>query len=1193
MAYIKSLVCEGFKSFKEKTKINFHKGFTSIVGANGSGKSNILDAFVFALGELSGNKMRVNNIRDLICNGGTNGAKPSKWARVDVIFDNSDRTIPVDSNTVKISRKINLKGQGKYYVNDKTTTRRELQDIMDIAGLIPNSSNLILQGELFRIINMNHTERRELIEEISGIASYNEKKEKAEKDLAKVEENISRITLILNEVSIQLDSLEKERDDALKYQELSERQAHAEKSLIIQKIRSFESQLEQISQKKDRLNQQIQEITQEIQQKRENLMQITTKLDKVKSQIKELQTEELEELTQQLNEFKTQLTKKETLKENDQKELAKAKKKLITLFQKRDSLEEKSTQINTDLKKKNETKSEIKAKLTSLKEELYHSEEQIKEFDAEYSKIQAQLKEQQTEISQEKDKNNAIESDMRVLENKVENATHNLHSRRSKVAKIKKQIQTLEEKIEALKEKERAFSGEGEGTINFEALEQEKREINQKLKHLRESIDRTHEKLISLRSKIKAVKSFSSSRGVDSLISLKNNPEDLHKNEIRGKIYGTVAQLGKSKEEYNTALQVAGGGKFNYVVVDNQQTAKECIVYLKNNKLGRASFIPLDKIKTYPLNHTIPPTDHVIGRAVDLIEFDPLFTRAFEFVFGRTVVVADIETATTLKINAKKVTLDGDVVESSNLMRGGKYKKKSSLGFGSVEEAKIPLLEKEIELLKDQEHKYVSRLKEIEQTVTANYKKRISANNEISQIRQQLAVAEDQLKQKRTDLSQLKQEMDGIKANIQELTQELDEIRLNQDHIQQILSTLIGKKEELQEKLVCLQDNDFTKQIESLRQEIEALEKKKMKLDLEITKLETQLEEIRTNQQTELNQSLQETEESIASLTHVLEQTEGEIETLTQQIVELEQQVKEKNQVIGKFYEQKEALLTEQTDLKVKIEDLKSEIHPKHIKINTLDINKNNIESQKQDLKATLEMDDQLLKELEPFVEYSQAKLTEIIEQCKFTKVQLEPVNMRAIKKYDKMERRYEDLIEKHETVVDERLAILNFIDKIEEEKRNTFMNTFNGINEHFRNIFSKLSPGGEAKLELENQEDPFAGGVKMLARPGGKKWCLTQSMSGGEKTLTVIALVLGIQIYVPSPYYILDEIDAALDDYNATQVATMIRELSEDSQFILITHRDVTMTKTDQLLGVSNIHGLTSVINLNIQEALEQIAQF
>ncbi|MGV9205594.1 MAG: AAA family ATPase, partial [Promethearchaeia archaeon] len=245
MVYIKSLICKGFKSFKERTKINFNKGFTSIVGANGSGKSNILDAFVFALGELSSNTMRVNNISDLICNGGKEG-NPSKYARVDVIFENSTREIPVDSDSVKISRKINLDGRGKYYLNDKRTTRTEIRDILDLAGLMPNSTNLILQGELFRIINMNNDERRELIEDISGIATYNEKKEKAEKDLAKVEENISRITLLLNELSVQLDSLEKEKNDALKYQDLDERQKNAKKALILLKVQKFDAEINEI-----------------------------------------------------------------------------------------------------------------------------------------------------------------------------------------------------------------------------------------------------------------------------------------------------------------------------------------------------------------------------------------------------------------------------------------------------------------------------------------------------------------------------------------------------------------------------------------------------------------------------------------------------------------------------------------------------------------------------------------------------------------------------------------------------------------------------------------------------------------------------------------------------------------------------------------------------------------------------------
>ncbi len=297
MPYIKSMICQGFKSFRNKTIIYFDKGFSAIVGANGSGKSNVLDAFVFALGELSGNKLRVKNVRDLICNGGSVEKDPSNFAQVDIIFDNSDGKIPIDSKAVIISRKIDTKGNGNYYINRRRTTRRDLQDLMDLCNLIPNSTNLILQGELFRIINMTNLERRILIDEISGIASYNEKKESAEKQLEKVEENISRITILLNEVSIQLTNLESEKNDALEYQRLDDEQKNTEKALLISKINSIRTDIRKIEEKKLVINQEINEIEKNIINNRNLLSEINENLEIINKKIKNLESDELLELT--------------------------------------------------------------------------------------------------------------------------------------------------------------------------------------------------------------------------------------------------------------------------------------------------------------------------------------------------------------------------------------------------------------------------------------------------------------------------------------------------------------------------------------------------------------------------------------------------------------------------------------------------------------------------------------------------------------------------------------------------------------------------------------------------------------------------------------------------------------------------------------------------------------------------------
>lgn len=1195
MVYIKSLICKGFKSFKERTKINFSKGFTSIVGANGSGKSNILDAFVFALGELSSNTMRVNNISDLICNGGKKG-EPSKSARVDVIFDNSLREIPVDSNTVKISRKVNMDGRGKYYVNDKRTTRTEIRDILDLAGLMPNSTNLILQGELFRIINMNNNERRELIEDISGIATYNEKKEKAEKDLEKVEENISRITLLLNELSVQLDSLEKEKDEALKYQDLDEKENNAKKALLVLKIQKFEKQIEDLNEKKENILKEIEKIKETIRDKRGTLGEITTKIDEVKRKIKQLQSNELKEMTMKLNSLKTEVTKAKTRLENNNKDKIRLEKAIKKSRAKKGKLKLKAEELQTTLKEKNEKKEEFKTKLKNYKDELYHCEDQVKEFDSEYQEYDEKLKSVSDKLEGKKQHKNEVTAEIKVIKNKLKNVKEQLENNQQKKQQTQESLRIIKKKIKDYESKKAQFNHKSNSNLNLAQLEKQKKQLNKKLKILREKIDRKHTAVISLKSKLKAQKKYSNSRAVDAILKLRDSPELQSKHNIRGRIYGTIAQLGKADPKYNTALQVAGGGRFNFIIVDQQTTAKECINYLKENNIGRASFIPLSIIRANPVNLRAPTGGKVIGRADHLIEFDPMFTKAFEYVFGRNVIVEDIDTATELDVPASRVTLEGDVVNSSNLMTGGKVRKRKGRGFGSKAESKLPELEMQLSQLKSKESEFVNKLKEIEETITSNYKNRISSNNKINEIKQKLAILKDKLKDKRLNLEELKEGKVEWKRKEKNILSELDELNQKLSETESEIETINQEKRDIEEKMELLQNNDFTKKITGLREKIDTHEKKKMKLDIEITKIQTKLQEIEENQCEEIKKEIQNLTSDLEENITENQKLENELTKNKKVIGDLKEKIAEKNEIMGEIYAKKEKLLKKQTDIKLKIEDLKSSIHPKNLKINTLKTNLRNIEQQKAALEAKhhLEKIEKTVSKSEkfaPFLEYSPRKLKKLINDCKSEKAELEPVNMRAIKKYDKIKSRYEDLINKHEIVVDERTAIIDFIEEIEKEKKLTFLNTFNGINDHFKRIFAKLSPGGEAKLELENKEDPFEGGIKMLARPGGKKWCLTQSMSGGEKTLTVVALVLGIQIYTPSPYYILDEIDAAFDDHNASQVASLIKELSENSQFILITHRDVTMTKTDQLLGVSNVHGLTSVLNLNIQEALEQLA--
>lgn len=1189
------MICQGFKSFKEPTKINFDKGFSAIVGANGSGKSNILDAFVFALGELSGNKMRVNNVRDLICNGGADGKNTSRAARVDIIFDNSDGGIPIESSEVTLSRKITLKGTGSYYINGRRTTRRELQDLMDLCNLIPNSTNLVLQGELFRIINMTNTERRQIIDEISGIASYDEKKENAERQLEKVEENISRITLLLNEVSIQLDNLEVEKNDALEYKRFDDLQRDLDKTLLIKKIEGITKILIKIKEKKRTIEQEIIQIENNVVVKRNYLSELSEKLDLVNYKISNLESEELIELTQKLNYLKTENAKNETSKAHVTKEINKLKNAQISAINKKAELLNEKTELKKELTVLESEKAGNEQILKVKNENLDAIKQELQKLDSNYVDVQERLEGTRQSILREQETRNTLYSEVKVLENSVNNHEKNKINISKRITKISNELINFEEETIELEERKKKLQDNKRGPANIADFENAKVEIDRELKRIQDIIQEKHTRLISLKSKLKTIKKFNQNRAVEAILKIKDS------DEIQGIIYGTILQLGKTNAEYNVALEVAAGGKLQYLVVDSQKTSKECIQYLKRNKIGRASFIPLDKIKVITPNYIIKSNDKVVGRAVDLIQFDQVYRKAFEFVFGRTIIVSDLETAVNLPVNARKVTMKGDVVESSNLMRGGTHQKNNGFSFQTNEESNIKNYEAELEKLKIKERSLINKLREIDMNISEYYKNSIQGNKELNGITQKLNGYQEKRIEKEDEIKSLKLEINDIENEIQKSNEDLSEKSNILNIFNEKLDALKNQEKLLQNELQNSENAKIKNQIQELERDVSRLTENISQIRITLTQIKTKLKDVLVNKIAEIEETILKNEETIEDCLVENESLEAIIETTKEEIKEINAKILEQNQILSEFIKEKNQITKDITDTKIAIEEMKAQIHPKSIQINTYENKLENFKAQLCELQVLFgnnyeeiftETDISIPEGLKQYIDYSLSKLEELIRDCIEKKTLLEPVNMRAIDKYDKIKKRYDDLIEKHDQVVNERQSIIEFVEKIEADKKEVFLKTFAGINENFSKIFAKLSPSGEAKLELENYEDPFAGGLKIMARPGDKKWCLTQSMSGGEKTLTIIALILGIQQYIPSPYYILDEIDAALDEVNTILVAEMVKELSLNSQFILITHREQTMERTDQLLGISIADGISGVLNINIREALAAIAE-
>ena len=1186
---IKKMICIGFKSFRKRTIINFDSdGFTAIVGANGSGKSNIIDAFVFVLGALSAKSLRANTIKDLISNGG-HGMGPSDTASVEIIFDNADRSISLDIPEISILRKIDRKGNGIYKLNGKRSTRKDIVNLLDLSGVLPNSSNMVLQGEIYRLINMNSNERRELVEDIAGIASYNEKKLSAEDELMQVQTNLGQIALLLNEVYLQLEDLKKEKINAEKYLELTSQEKIRTNALYMVKIQSSDYKIEKMAEEKIEINIKISEIEKKEVQLKEEIEILKQKIADLEPKIEKLQDSELLKMTNKLKELKNKVTELITSLSYDKKNLKTYQQEQLELQDRLNQINEQEEKLKKEIKKIEAKKQNINIQIDEKTEIIQELENKLLKIDVEYIQIKENLKRLQIEIDQIKEEKSQYSGDFRLIEQKIEDLNESK-------SKLEKKIFESHDVLDGLKINIENYMIERKQKLGLEDIDFSKDGIEKKIINMEKEIDgwnikrnemtsisnKTQKELFELKSKVKIINHMNSNdRAQKEILSLNKT------GKING-IYGTISQLGSTSKKYYTAMEYAAGNRFNFIVVENQIVAEKCINYLKQNKLGRATFIPLENIKYNPFNDSLPEDPRIYGRAVDLIEFSEKYRNAFEFVFGRCVIVKDIPTARGLKISAKRVTLEGDVVEGSNLMTGGHKTKSKGLGFdNNHDQQKIKELESTHQKIQQQISDLDIKINAHRLEISRLYKLKITGANKTKEISEQIAVCKASIEQLLIAINNDETEIEGIIKEINGYSSQKNKLEQNVDEIKKKLTGLIEKEIKIQKKLDSSEESSIKQQLKQNENQLKNLQREATQIEIEFTKKSTSLTDTissnRTTAQTLLNQRIHD----ISETTNSIEELSNDLKDYEVEVKVLEEKISHKSKALTVLMNEKKKLTFDMSENQLKVGQIGNEFYPLKMNLNTFEVKttefKEKISEWKCFINPEIEVPEHLLK-------ISESVHQKEIVKIELQKNQLGAVNLRAIDKYIDIEERFKDLEEKNEQVIKEREAILDFIESLEQEKKKVFLNTFNAINKNFAYIFSRLSAGGEAKLELENLEDPFEGGVLILARPGEKKWCLTQAMSGGEKTLTIIALILGIQMHVPSPYYILDEIDAALDDVNAALVADMVKELSEKSQFIIITHRDVTMARVDHLLGVSNIEGVTSVINLSIKNVLKQL---
>lgn len=1168
--HIKRLEIDNFKSFSGKTEIPFLTGFTAIAGINGSGKSNIIDSILFALGLSSARALRSEKgIADLIS---THNQRNE--ASVKVVFDLDDE----EGNEISFTRKVKKSTQGyisTYYINDKPQTQTQVHNELEKYQITPNSYNIIMQGDVISLVNCSSTERRKFIDEVAGTADFDRKIEMATKELEGVEERVQNSTIILNEIQSRVEQLKEEREVALKYRELKENKDSLESKISVVKYFDFKRILDMVHQNilEAQKNQKLKE--NEVKALDKNLEEIKKEYDEICQKVKAQGEDKQLEVKRQSEEKKGEIQrKKDSIIHTDKviftnnKTIENAKNGIEDFIEKKNSCKDLIKEKEKEKEKLNKELELAKEKLNKVLEEvtgLNKTADTYIEKRAKLRKDSDLIKDEETNILKEK---LSFESRLELLNNELanaKNAKENILSGQKTFKEDKDKLELMIEKLSKEMEDLRLLQ-----KLTFESLDKTKNDSND----IMYNIQLSNKKISELEANKRAFKTYGLGAGVETIMQ----------SNLKG-VHAPLLQLADVEAEYVDAINEALGARARFVIVENEHVASQAIEILKSQGRDRATFLPLNKLKPAPSKLALPKDKGVIDFAINLMDFDDKYIDAFYFALGETLVVDNMETAKKLMGKFRIVTLDGEIFEKSGAITGG-AKRKNTMMFGKLDD-------KELE-------KYKQRLIEFETKYKETEEKKNSLDKKLDKIRNDFSNASNSYNGAKIELNALvannskseellkahNNKIKEIEPEIKSLNSKLD--KLEEKHVK-IIDDLTKIQEEIKEVEKFIDEGELNKLKDLTKENEEEIKK----IEKQISNVETEIYRDNQNiifydkmiEQKELD--INKLQNDNAGLKTDKEKFEAEIKVLEKVLFELEEKIVE----LGKN-------LVELQDLRQKIQDnmLKSQ-NDKNILENEIERIKEQIESSKArrneiepQLKETVEELKQKgveLDSIEP-TEMTIDEITNKIQKLQKKMDELGLVNMRAVEAYEEVMTKQNELKEKLDTLEKEKTEIQNRMTGYENLKKETFINTFNQVNRHFEEIFTDLTDG-EGKLVLENPENPFLGGLTVEGQQKDKKKQKLAGMSGGEKTLMALSLVFAVQRYLPAPFYALDEVDAALDGFNVERIARMITKQSEKTQFVVISQRSQMIESAERMIGVTQKDkGVTKISGVKLNNARE-----
>lgn len=1155
--YIKEVDLKNFKSFGKRVRVPLHNDFITITGPNGSGKSNIVDALLFAFSLSSSRAMRAERLPDLIYRG-DNGNNPD-FAQVTVRLDNTSRTIPIDEDLIEISRKVKSKNDkyyATYYFNGKSCSQGELHDQLAKAGISSEGYNVVMQGDVTRIIEMTPMERRKIIDEIAGIAEFDEKKKRALGELEVVREKIDRVDVILEEVGAQVEKLKTERDRALAYKARRDEKRLQEGFLLLSKLKEAELELSELEGESGELENEIVRLHKEADVQKEELSALEDKLKTLDSEISNKGENKQIEIRRRIEELKGQIAREESRGEMSDREIAEIGSEQRENYIEAENLHAESEMLSTNLNDAYIRRATIQAELDELKDELNSTRAKISETDVEYS----QLRDELINVRNLQEDAKAKRGDLLRERDRLLDATRRRSGERKEVAE---EIAEASETIATFGEESEQLRAEL-AELNRRALdlERERDDLDGTRLRIKREIaesDRNLQKIQGEYARAEArLRAAENKTGYNRAVEAVRSA--MRKQQLGG-LYGTIAELGDVRPKYSAALEVAAGGRLQSIVAENDIDASTAIDFLKRAKIGRATFLPLTKMRTGSLP-SLPHNPGVVDYALKLVEFENRFLPAFWHVFRDTLIVDDLGTARQLMGRYRMVTLDGDLVERSGAMTGGHFKSRQRF---TVDERKhlVDLSEK-LSIIENTRSKFMDDLDAIDEK-SSNIDRIIdSLDKKIS--RMTFRLEEILVTSKKLDktIEERRSRLINMEGEALESKERLDEIEMKLQGFESAVLQYQSKIEEVEKNLRGSDVPDLTSRAEQAEEVINSLSDRYREIDAEIMRFKLKQDSI-SHRQSEMatrRQKLDAQKEEAALRKRMATEKAEELQETLKAMGQKEEEIEIE---IHGLKGERGGLLDGMLALQRNVDSLEREIDRMEARMIASSRAVDEVKNVVQELQSKVEERGVDSTETPPRSETVKRKIRELERMME----ELEPVNMLAIEEFQRVQNRYDTLHQRRETLHRERGEIIDKLDKYDKMKNNSFMTCFDEINKNFRVIFSDLS-GGEGELTLENPEDPLSAGMTIKARPAGKAFHRLEAMSGGEKSLTALSFIFAIQRFKPAPFYAFDEIDMFLDGVNAERVAKMIHKLSEKAQFIVVSLRKPMIQEAKYTLGVT-----------------------